>query len=78
MVYGHFALLLPEDEELFVYTRTLGEDGLLVLCNFSENGRQIDIPPEFEGAEALIGNYPTPAGPGTLRPWEALVLRRRG
>lgn len=78
MVYGHFELLIPEDPELFVYTRTLGDEGLLVLCNFSENERDFEIPAEYRGAPALIANYPTPAPAGKLRPWEAAVLRRGG
>ena len=39
IVYGDYNLLLPEDEELFVYERNLNGNKLLVVCNFSENER---------------------------------------
>ena len=75
IVYGRFALLEPEHPDLFVYTRTLGEESLLVVCNFSEKTLDWAIPEAYKGAETLIANYPSPAEPGTIRPWEALVLR---
>ena len=34
MVYGTYYLLFPEDEELYIYTRTLGTDQCLIVCNF--------------------------------------------
>ena len=34
IVYGTYNLLLPESDELFVYTRTLGDERLMVICNF--------------------------------------------
>ena len=78
VVYGHYALLEPEHPALFVYTRTLGEESLLVVCNFSESEQAYQIPAEYRGAEILIANYESPAPAGTLRPWEAAVYRRRG
>lgn len=39
IVYGTYDLLLPEDPDLYVYTRTLGDQKLLVVCNLSENER---------------------------------------
>ena len=36
IVYGTYDLLLPESKELYAYTRTLGEEKLLVVCNFSD------------------------------------------
>ena len=34
IVYGHYELLEPDHPALFIYTRTLGEESLLVICNF--------------------------------------------
>ena len=76
MVYGHYALLEPEHPEIFVYTRSLEKEGLLVACNFSEKEQAYTVPAEYRGAEKLIGNYPDAAVPGTLRPWEAVVWYR--
>lgn len=36
IVYGDYKLLAPEDEALFIYTRMLGTQRLMVLCNFTE------------------------------------------
>lgn len=33
IVYGDYKLLAPEDEALFIYTRMLGTQRLMVLCN---------------------------------------------
>ncbi len=78
IVYGRYELLEPEHPALFVYTRTLGEESLLVVCNFSEEEQTYTIPAEYEGAEILIANYPDRAKAGIVRPWEAAVYHRRG
>lgn len=44
MVYGSYDLLLPEDPDLYVYTRTLDEEALLVICNFSSKPRAFSLP----------------------------------
>jgi oligo-1,6-glucosidase len=70
VVLGDFALLLPDDERIWAFSRTLGDVELLVVGNCS--GEPAD--PGIEGwdcAEALIGT------PGrALGPWEGRVLKR--
>lgn len=77
IVYGSYQLLLPEDPAIFAYTRTLGEEKLLVVCNFSEESQQFLLPEEFHGREGrlLISNYQQEARAKkqTLRPYEAFV-----
>ena len=73
IVYGHYNLLLPDDPDLFVYTRTLDDHALLVVCNLSENERTFTPDADFQNAEVLIGNF---RGDGTLKPYEAYVLYR--
>ncbi|MCC8017771.1 MAG: alpha-glucosidase [Lachnospiraceae bacterium] len=77
IVYGSYELLAPDDENLFIYTRTLDERRLLVICNFS--GQEQSLPEEAARLAAgncgiLIGNYGDP-GTGKLRPYEAVVYR---
>ena len=76
--YGTYQLLLPEDPDLFVYERKLGEERLLVICNFSEKELSYEVPEEFsaENAKLLIANYEDAkiAAHLTLRPYESLVL----
>ena len=56
IVYGDYNLLFPEDEELFVYERSLEGKKLLVVCNFSENEREFDFSIVRDG-QILINNY---------------------
>ena len=56
IVYGDYKLLFPEDEELFVYERSLEGKKLLVVCNFSENEREFDFSMVRDG-QILINNY---------------------
>ncbi len=78
---GDFRMLLPHDEHVYAFTRTLDDVQLLVLGNFSGEERTVEVDDAWdEDAERVLGNYPDPAalavGVVTLRPWEALVLRR--
>lgn len=78
IVYGTYDVLLPEDENLYLYTRTLGEEKLLVVCNFSACGQKVDIPAEFLQGKILIGNYSDVSVRETavLRPYEAFVIEK--
>ena len=74
IVYGNYELLLPEDENIFAYTRTLDNKKLLVVCNFSKSEQKFDFS-GYENAEILISNYNRDAGEdGILKPYEATVL----
>ncbi len=81
IVYGSYDLLLPEDKELFVYTRALGTEKLLVICNFYGNTRCFELPEEWDSRKTkiLIANYSDAAVEKTItvRPYEALVLQNR-
>lgn len=78
IVYGTYDLLLPESEELYAYTRTLGEEKLLVVCNFSENEVELEIPEEFRKGSYLISNYETRPVENTmkLRAYESFVVEK--
>jgi oligo-1,6-glucosidase len=74
---GAFTMLEAEHPALYAFTRTLGDETLLVVGNFSD--RMLDVPLlSTAGAlagTAVIGNYAgePPASP-SLRPWEARVI----
>lgn len=78
IVYGHYELLLPESEELYVYTRELNEEKLLVICNFTDKEVSYAVPDEFVGKEILISNYEEQEIKQELilKPYEAIVIRR--
>lgn len=74
IVYGNYELLLPEDENIFAYTRTLDNQKLLVVCNFSKSEQKFDFS-GYENAKILISNYNRDAREdGILKPYEATVL----
>lgn len=83
IVYGSYDLVLPEDRELYVYTRTLGNEKLLVVCNFYGNTRIFALPGGWtkETSKLLIGNYGDllyardNRNTVFIRPYEALVLK---
>lgn len=76
--YGEYELLLPEDPDLYVYTRALGEHKLLVICNFRKEEKAFTLPEGFDPGmgEILIGNYPDRElqNTMTLEAYEALAI----
>ena len=79
MVYGKYEPLLMESEELFVYTRTLEETKLLVVCSFCDHETTFAIPEEFQGAPCLISNRERSheGAEIVLRAYEAFVLCKK-
>lgn len=84
IVYGEYELLMPESPSVYAYRRTLEQEKLLVLCNFTEEEQKIEIPQEFTqtGADAsrvLISNYgkESVGKMQSLRPYEAVVIYRK-
>ncbi len=81
IVYGSYALLLEAHAQIYAFTRTLGDQRLLVLLNFSADSTtdRLPAPLTLTGAEMLISNYPQAAdGVGasfSLRPYEARVYQ---
>ena len=78
IVYGTYDLILDDDKDIYAYTRTLGDEKLIVYCNFSENTREVELPKEFVDGKILISNYndATVNEKITLRPYEAIVIQK--
>ena len=72
---GTYTLHCPDDEQLFVYTRTGTDRRVVVAINVSAEGRSADIDLVDGSASLLLGNYEdVPEDPGEtidLRPYEA-------
>jgi len=79
IVYGTYDLILEAHEEIYAFTRTLHDQRLLVILNFTGNRPIFALPAEliFDAAELLIGNYDVDPAEDirqlTLRPFEARV-----
>jgi len=56
ITFGDYTLLLPDDPDLFIYTRHYMQEELLVACNFSRKERSFTPPERFKGAELLLSN----------------------
>ena len=78
---GEFTMQLDDHPHVYAFTRSLDGDQLLVLGNFSPSDQLVDHGEEWSDPDLVIGNYPSPAmtkkGAIVLRPWEAIVLRRK-
>jgi oligo-1,6-glucosidase len=81
VAYGTYDLILEMQEQIYAFTRTLGDERLLVMLNFSSDTPIFALPSHItlSAAELLIGNYEIDNGEDirqlTLRPWEARVYR---
>ena len=78
IVYGTYNLILDDDKDIYAYIRTLGDEKLIVYCNFSENTREVELPEEFTDGKILISNYNDAkvSEKITLRPYEAIVIQK--
>ncbi|WBL17686.1 glycoside hydrolase family 13 protein [Sutcliffiella sp. NC1] len=57
IVYGTYDLVAEEHEAIYAYTRTLGDEKLLVVCNFYGDEAVFNGNYSFDNAELLISNY---------------------
>ena len=81
IVYGSYDLIFDSHEEIYAFTRTLDEDRLLVILNFSDKSPVFDLPEHIPSTTGnlLISNYEVDSPHNirqiTLRPYEARVYR---
>ncbi len=81
IVYGNYDLILDSHEEIYAFTRTLENDRLLVILNFSENTPEFNLPENitYSNSDLLISNYKVDSSDDihkiTLRPYEARIYR---
>ena len=79
IVYGSYELLLPEDPDLYVYTRNLDEEKLLVICNFTAEAKDFCLPNGWEAdrMKLLISNCGRSEAESVMKlmPYEAAVYQ---
>jgi oligo-1,6-glucosidase len=82
LVYGAYDLLLPEHTQVYAYTRTLDEDKILVLLNFSSDTVTLNIAElgviNMQHAQVLLNNLTElniADGQVTLAPHQAVLMR---
>ena len=76
ITYGSYKLIMEDDPQVYAYTRTLENERLLIVCNYSNDAAAFTLPEEFEGAKCLITNLKREeiTGSMTLKPYECFVL----
>ena len=74
VVDGRFDLLLPDDEQVWAFTRTLDGRALLVLANCSSSPATVSTSdlPGLDGADVLLATHGTTTGLD-LAPWESRI-----
>lgn len=81
IVYGYYELILENQESIFAYTRTLGNEKLLVINNFFEKETFFMLPEHIDylSKELLISNYIMEPDQDiyniSLRPYELLAIK---
>ncbi len=79
VAHGDFTMLVPEHEQLYAFTRTLGDVQLLVLANLSSDSvdpTAAGVPVPADG-EVVLSNEGGVEQGALLGPWAARVVRRR-
>ncbi len=75
-IYGDYLDLAPEHPTLFLFSRTLEHERYLIALNFSCELCHFSLPASFAGANLMLCNLDlTVESAGSLRPWEARILR---
>jgi oligo-1,6-glucosidase len=83
IVYGIYDLILESHEQIYAFTRTLNDDRLLVILNFTAATPLFSLSEDIllKDKELLISNYDVDSAEDihnlTLRPFEARVYRLR-
>lgn len=59
VIYGTYDLILEDNKELYAYTRTLGEERLLIICNFTDTISNFNLPEDikYNSQKLIVGNY---------------------
>lgn len=77
ITYGDYQLLFADNLHVFVYTRNLQGETLLVVNNFYKSEVTLDLPlSNFDDAKVLLSNYPDTQQTEdkvTLRAYESIV-----
>ncbi|WP_242092638.1 glycoside hydrolase family 13 protein [Aestuariivivens sediminicola] len=77
LVYGAYTLLDEDNEEVYSFTRTLDDQKVLVLLNFTDHESEVTLPLIENTGEILINNYEdlvTKANTVNLKPYQAVII----
>ncbi|EOI3469965.1 alpha,alpha-phosphotrehalase [Cronobacter turicensis] len=76
LIYGRYETVLDDHEQIYAYRRVLGDEQLVVLCNFSGKAAEWDAGVlSLEGAFCVLANLDDTQEPHRLRAWETRVYK---
>jgi len=78
LVYGNYEIILEEHPTIYAYSRTLDDEQMKILLNFSESTSKINLLDLGLYKEVLINNYNElliDKNTITLQPYQAVVLK---
>ena len=78
LVYGNYEIIQQEHPTIYAYSRTLEDQQMIILLNFSELESSISLPNFNHNKEVLINNYnefSVDENTISLKPYQAVVLK---
>lgn len=75
LVYGAFELVDDLNEQIFAYTRTLENEQILVVLNFSNTPAQLITTIQTNKDNILISNYAEPIQNNLYQPYAAVIYK---
>ncbi|WP_201306991.1 glycoside hydrolase family 13 protein [Companilactobacillus farciminis] len=72
--FGDAKLLMPDDKDIFAYTRQYKNQKWLIMANLSGHSRPLESLNEYRNSKIVISNYEEVKF-GSMRPYEALILQ---
>ncbi|MCF8273682.1 MAG: alpha-glucosidase [Flavobacteriaceae bacterium] len=78
LIYGDYELLAAENPDIYAYTRTLNNEKVLVLLNFTNHDSSIELTEIGAINEPLINNYSTVEVNKNniqLKPYQAIIFK---
>jgi len=73
---GDFQLLLPDDKNIFAYTRTLDDEKWLVIANLSSEIQSVELLKNYIDDKIVINNYADKVS-DSLKPYQAMILKSK-
>jgi len=78
LVYGKYEIIQENHPTIYAYSRTLDDEQMKILLNFSESTSKINLHDLVLYKEVLINNYDefsVDKNTITLKPYQAVVLK---
>lgn len=78
IIYGEYEVIDLKNEDTYYYIRRLGNEEILVLCNFTKKNIEVDLG-KFVSGEIFISNYERESLENLkeLKAYEAIAIKRR-